>query len=172
MAFLSNKTNGGIVLLFLAVAGLAAVGLTYFRARGSSVESVAPIDSVAVLPFASTGAPAGTDDVSGRITEGVIDALSRVQGLRVLPRSAVLRYQGRQVNAQDVAKDLNVGSVLAGVVEQRDDNIIVTAQLLDASGKLLIWAGRYDRKISDLPAIEKEIAAGIAEKLFSPYGRS
>jgi adenylate cyclase len=165
MAFLSNKTNGSIVLLFLAVAGLGAVGLTYFRARGNSVETVAPIDSVAVLSFASTGENSGADDTSGRITEGVIDALSRVPGLHVLPRSAVLRYQGRQVAAQDVAKDLNVGSVLAGVVEQRGDDLIVTAQLLDASGKLLIWAGHYDRKISDLAAIEKEIAAGIAEKL-------
>ena len=167
MGFSRAKTNGGIVLLFLAVAGLAAVGLTYFRARGSSVESVARIDSVAVLPFASAGENAGTNDTSGRIMEGVIEELSRVRGLRVVPRSDVLRYQGRQVAAQDVAKDLKVGSVLAGVIEQRGDDLIVTAQLLDASGKLLIWAGRFDRKISDLAAIEKGIAAGIAEKLIA-----
>jgi TolB-like protein len=161
----SQKSNGWIVLLLLAIAGFGAVGLTYFRARGNSVEVVAAIDSLAVLPFVNVAGNAETEQVSEDITNSLINTLSQLRDLRVAPRNAVSAYKGQPIDLQRVPRELNVRALLVGTVDLRGDKLLVEAELIDASAHSAIWRARYDRKLSDLVGIRSDIVRQISAKL-------
>jgi TolB-like protein/Flp pilus assembly protein TadD len=133
------------------------------QARDVGAES--PIDSLAVLPFENLSGDPEMDYLSEGITEILINNLSQIRKLRLAPRGVMMRYKGRDVPAETVAAELNVRAVLSGRVNQRGENLIVAAELLDVAKMAQIWGGRYTRKVSDILALQEEIAAEISEKL-------
>jgi TolB-like protein/Tfp pilus assembly protein PilF len=125
------------------------------------------IRSVAVLPFENATADPEADYLIDGLTESVINALSRLPALRVLARSTVFRYRGKQVNCRTVGRKLNVGAVLLGRVSQRGDEMVIRTELVEVQNGWLIWGDQFSRKVSDLLLMESDLSGRISEKLFS-----
>jgi serine/threonine-protein kinase len=159
---------GGIrrhkLVSFLAVGMLLALlsgfGL-YWHARSSDVA----IDSIAVLPFQNRSSDADTEYLSDGLAESLIYRLSRLPNLRVSPPSSVFRYKGKDVDPIKVGSELGVNAVLSGRITQRGDNLTISAELVDVRSNKLLWGEQYERKISDLLATQREIAAEITGNL-------
>jgi serine/threonine-protein kinase len=145
---------------------LATVG----AAMGGSdaiVRAVAEDDtrSVAVLAFRNLSGSAENEYLSDGITEEILNVLARVPELRVAARSSSFAFKGRDVDIKEIARQLGVRSVLEGSVRQSGTRLRVTAQLSNATNGFQMWSERYDRELSDVFAIQEEIAASIAASL-------
>jgi serine/threonine protein kinase len=127
--------------------------------------STGAISSVAVLPFSNQSGSPETEYLSDGITESLINDLSKLPKLAVMSRSSVFRYKGRDVDPQAVAKDLKVDALVTGRVLQRGDQLVVSAELIDAATNHNLWGDRYDRKLSDLVTVQQDITGAIAAHL-------
>lgn len=134
-------------------------GYRYFKPATSE------INSIAVLPFENRSGSADTDYLSDGIAESLIFRLSQLPDLKVSPVSSVIRYKGKEIDAKRIAAELGVGAVMSGRMTQRGDNLIISIELIDAANNKILWGEQYDRKISDLLATQREIAATITQKL-------
>jgi eukaryotic-like serine/threonine-protein kinase len=150
------------------IAGLATVailvgiaGAYLYRSRSSQQE----ITSVAVLPFLNASNDPNYEYLSDGITESLINSLSQVPNLAVMSRSAVFRYKARDVDPQVVAHDLKVEGLVTGRISQHGDQVMVSAELIDARTNHNLWGAQYDRKISDVLAVQEEITRAISAKL-------
>ncbi len=123
------------------------------------------IDSIAVLPFVNLNADPNTEYLSDGITEGIIGTLSQLRQLRVMGRSSVFRYKGKDVDPQKVGQELKVGAVLTGRVTQRGDSLLVRGDLIRVSDGSELWGEQYNRKLADVLAVQEEIAKEISDKL-------
>jgi serine/threonine protein kinase/tetratricopeptide (TPR) repeat protein len=150
-----------IVVPVVGVLLIAAVGTWYWRSRASTVQ----IESIAVIPFASAGGNADTDLLSDGLTESLISSLAHVPQLKVKSRNSVFRYKGKEVDVQRLGKELTVDALLTGRVVQRGDAIQVSAELTNVQDNTEIWGEQYERKASDIIALQQQIAGDIANKL-------
>jgi serine/threonine-protein kinase len=123
------------------------------------------IDSIAILPFANASNEPDADYLSDGITESIINNLSQVPKLRVMARSTVFRYKGREADPREVGRDLNVRAVLTGRVLNRGELLIIKVELVDAFDGSQLWGEQYNRKLADIFSIEEEISKEISEKL-------
>src|ERR1700730_14381860 len=123
------------------------------------------IRSIAVLPFVNAGADPNIEYLADGVTEGIIGSLSRVPDLRVMARSTVFSYKGREINAQKVGKELNVDAVLLGRVAQRGDTLTIQTDLVGVSDGSELWGDQFNRKVSDLIAVQGDIAKEIYDNL-------
>lgn len=122
-------------------------------------------DSLAVLPFVNESDDSGMDFFSDGITESIINALSKLSGLRVVARNTMFRFKGKDVDLRDVSFQVNARAVLTGRVHHLGDRLIIGAELVDAENYTQIWGERYSRTPSDIFEIQEEIAKEISEKL-------
>ena len=120
---------------------------------------------LAVLPLANMSPDPQDVFFSDGLTEEMIAELSRVPGLRVIARTSVMRFRGTSKGISEIAKELNVGTVLEGSARRIGSRVRVTAQLIDARTEEHIWSERYDRELDDIFAIQSEIAAKVAAAL-------
>jgi len=153
------RRHKGTALLVLAILIIAVAALLYF-ARGGKA-----IDSVAVLPFVNASADPDTEYLSDGITESLINSLSQLSRIKVIARSSVFRYKGRETDPRAVGRELGVQAVLTGRVVQRGDNLSISAELMDARDNSHIWGEQYHRKLADLMAVQQELATEMSEKL-------
>ncbi len=123
------------------------------------------INSLAILPLANVSAHPKMEYLADGITESIINTLSQVSALRVMARSTVFRYKGREVDPQEVGRDLNVRAVMLGEVLQFGSNLIIKAELVDAEDGSQLWGEQYHRRPSDILSIQEEIAREIARNL-------
>lgn len=122
--------------------------------------------SVAVLPFLNLNPDPETQWFSDGITDDIITQLSRIAGLKVISRTSVMRYRERtDVSLRRIGAELGVATVLEGSVRQIDHRVRVTAQLLDAATDRHLWAETYDRELTDIFAIQSDVALHIAAAL-------
>jgi eukaryotic-like serine/threonine-protein kinase len=122
------------------------------------------VDSIAVMPFGNAGG-ADAEYLSDGITESLINYLARIDGLRVVPRSAVSRHKGTDLNAQALGRELRARLLLTGKVMQRGDRLVVQVDLVDASDERQIWGERFNRSSADIFEVEDAIARQIVEQL-------
>lgn len=148
-----------VALLVLGAIAVALIGWFYFYSTRR------PIDSVAVLPFVNDSNDPNADYLSDGITESIIRSLSQLPKLRVMSRSAVFRYKGQNIDAQEVGRRLRVGAVLAGRLVKQGDLLIIKTELIDVSDGSQIWGAEYNNKLSDIFTVQDEIAKTISEKL-------
>jgi serine/threonine-protein kinase len=132
------------------------------EASSVSVETGA---SVAILPFANTGGDAGDEYFADGLAEEIINALTRVGGLRVIARTSAFAFKGKNEDIRGIAKTLGVDHVLEGSVRRAGNRLRIMAQLIAASNGAHVWSHRYDREMVDVFAIQDEIAAAITEEL-------
>jgi len=149
---------GGVTLAIAAAVIMAAT--IYFRTSRAQ-----PIDSVAILPFVNVGANPEMEYLSDGITESLTNSLSHLPGLKVMSRDTVLRYNEKVTDAQQVGSLLGVSAVLTGKVIQRGDDLIVSAELVDVRDNSHLWGGLYDAKVSDLQAVQMELAHDVSQRL-------
>jgi len=121
--------------------------------------------SIAVLPFLNMSKNPDTEFLSDGITEELINALTRVEGLQVVSRTTVFGFKGRSGDVRAIGRELNVGSVLEGSVQLADDKLRVTTQLVEVAKGFHLWSERYDRQLKDIFAIEDEIAENVVQAL-------
>ncbi|MGW8281668.1 MAG: tetratricopeptide repeat protein [Gemmatimonadota bacterium] len=143
------------------------------NANGPVVDPDAPVESIAVLPFADLS-PAGEQEYFGDgLAEELLDALANVDGLVVAARTSSFRFKGDDVDIPEVAEKLGVQTVLEGSVRSGGDRVRITAQLVNAAG-FHLWSDSYDRTIAqmqDLITVQEEIAQAIVAALsLAPAG--
>jgi TolB-like protein/pimeloyl-ACP methyl ester carboxylesterase/Tfp pilus assembly protein PilF/predicted Ser/Thr protein kinase len=123
------------------------------------------IQSLAVLPLVNASEDPGAEYLSDGITESIINNLAQLAKLRVMARSTVFRYKGRAVDPQQVGQELGVGAVLSGRVQQLGDTLVIGTELVNAEDGAQLWGGQFRRELSDIFAVQEEIAREISEKL-------
>ena len=123
------------------------------------------IDSLAVLPFANASGDSDIEYLSDGITETLINRLSQISTLRVVPRSTVFRHKGRDIEPTDLGRQLKVRMLLTGKVSQRGDTLSVQAELVDVQQEAQLWGERFVRRASDIFVVEDEIAQRITEQM-------
>jgi serine/threonine protein kinase/tetratricopeptide (TPR) repeat protein len=154
-----HKIAAAIVVILLVLGG---VGFgVYWHARNTEVA----IESIAVLPFVNTSGDANTDYLSDGITESLINSFSQLPGLRVIPRGTVFRYKGKETDPVAIGKELGVRALLTGRVTQRGDNLSISVELVDLRDNKQLWGEQYERKASDLLAMQHDIAQEITGNL-------
>jgi TolB-like protein/Flp pilus assembly protein TadD len=156
-----HKLAAAMVVLVLVA---AAVGLfLYLHARNAAVA----IESIAVMPFVIESGNADVEYLSDGMTETLINSLSQIPHLSVKARSSVFRYKGKETDAKTIGKELNVQAILNGRVVQRGDQLTLNLELIDAQTENILWGNRYERKSSELVALQSEIARDVSNKLES-----
>ncbi len=148
-----------VTILVVVLAAVAAVVLSRLWSRSEA------LDSIAVLPFVNVTRDPSVDYLADGITENLINNLSRLSGLRVVPRGVVFRYKGREPDLQAAAADLDVRAVLTGRIIQRGDTLNVQAELIDVRRLSQLWGEQYNRKLADLLGIQQEITREISARL-------
>jgi adenylate cyclase len=148
---------------------IAKRGYRLIAPVGAPAEASAPAagavcDSIAVLPFTNMSADPENEHFADGVTEEIIDALAQIQELQVVSRTSAFSFKGKHVDLRVVGKQLNVRTVLEGSVRKADNRLRITAQLVNAQDGYHVWSERYDREISDILAIQEEIARAIVER--------
>ncbi len=129
------------------------------------------LDSLAILPFSYESsdpqlmANPDREYLSDGLTESIINNLSQLDNLKVIARSSVFSYKGKNLDAQTIGHQLNVRAVLVGHVEQVGDELTIKVELMDVQGNRSIWGTTYQRKTADIQSVQKEIASNVSEKL-------
>jgi TolB-like protein len=146
----------------LFISALVVAATVYYNQRTSNP---GPIDSVAVLPLATNSTDQNTQFLSDGITDSLIESLSQIPHLKVMSRSSVFHYKGREIDPQAVGRELKVKAVLTGRLVQHDDNLFLSTELVNASDDSHIWGEEFNRKASDILPLQQELAQIIAQKL-------
>lgn len=156
------KRHRRVTALALVSLGIVVAAATYlYPLRSSGVT----INSMAVLPFVNDGADPDTEYLSDGITESLTNSLSQLPNLRMIARTSTQRYKGLGVDPQTVARELGVQAVLTGRVVRRGDSLSISAELVDGRNNSHIWGEQYNRRVSDVLAMQQEIVREIAERL-------
>jgi serine/threonine protein kinase/Flp pilus assembly protein TadD len=121
--------------------------------------------SIAVLPFRNLSRDVDNEYFSDGLTEEVINLLSNMGDLRVAARSSSFRFRGKELDIREVGRQLAVSSILEGSVQRSGNRIRITGQLVDVADGFQLWSGKYDRELSDVFALQDEIAQAVVASL-------
>ena len=152
--------------VFALGAGLIVVGiisLVYFT--GWSKSDASAIQSIAVLPFVDETAGPDAEYINDKIAESLINSLSKLPQLRVVPRSVVAGYKGKEIDPRKIGKELNVRAVVTGRMRRHGDIISIQADLIDLENVAQLWGQHYDHKVSDVLLVQEDISRDIFENL-------
>ena len=123
------------------------------------------IDSLAVLPLANATGLEETEYFSDGVTETLIGSLAQLPRMRVMARSTVFRYKGKEIDAQTAGRELNVRAVIAGRLLKRGDQVTLGLEMVDVQDGAQLWSAYYNRNLADIFAVQEQIATEISEKL-------
>jgi serine/threonine-protein kinase len=149
-------------LLILIVAAAAVFGIrSYFHAQNTEVA----IESIAVIPFENQNKDPEAEWISDGLTESIINNLTQLPNLKVIARSSVFRYKGKQTDPIAVGKELGVRAVLTGRLMQRGETMLISVELIDIRDGKQLWGDQYERKLADMLSVQREIAREITNNL-------
>jgi TolB-like protein/Flp pilus assembly protein TadD len=151
----ANVLTAGLTAMILILMGM---GIYLFTVPSQ-------IDSLAVLPFVNASADPNMEYLSDGIAETLMNQLSQLPNLKVISRASVVRYTGKESDPQAAGKSLNVQAVLMGKVVQTDDNLTISAELVDVRNNRHLWGDKYTRKLADILVLQDEIARQISNQL-------
>jgi serine/threonine protein kinase len=151
------------------IAGLAAVVLIAVTAAAFFLRTSGPkkISSMAVLPFVNATSDTNNDFLSDGLTEDLIGTLSQVPNLKVMARSTVFRFKGKEDDPAQVGQTLKVDAVLTGRITRRGDDVMIATDLVNAGDGTEVWGAQYTRKLADVSTLQGEITNDVAAKLRS-----
>ena len=121
--------------------------------------------SIAVLPFARMSADPDNEYFGDGLAEEVLNALTRVSGLKVIARTSAFAFKGKHVDIRTIAEALGVSTVLEGSVRRAGSRIRVTAQLITAADGSHLWSERYDRQMTEIVDVQDDIAQALTRAL-------
>ena len=154
-----HKLAAVIVLAALVLAGIGLAA--YLHARNTEVA----IESIAVLPFVNQNRDPDTEYLSDGLTESIINSLTQLPNLRVIPSTSAFRYKGKETDPLAAGKELGVRAILIGRMMQRGDSLTISAALVDVRDNKQLWGEQYNRKLADALAVQQEISREISERL-------
>jgi TolB-like protein len=156
-----NVILGGIAVV--ALAGIAVGG--WLLLGGEIGRSPETIRSIAVLPLENLTGDPGQEYFADGMTEAVISEFARLGALNVISRTSVMRYKQTDKSLPEIAQELNVQGVVEGSVFRAGDQVRITVQLIDARNDLHLWAQTYERDLSDVLALQSDVARAVAEQI-------
>src|SRR5437899_790106 len=150
----------------VVIAGVISASLFFLGRYTSSKQSAElPAKSIAVLPFENLSGNTENAYFTDGIQEEILMRLAKITDLKVVSRTSTVRYKSSPGNLREIATQLGVANVLEGSVQRTADRVHVNVQLIKAASDAHLWAEAYDRKLTDIFAVESEIAKTIAETL-------
>jgi adenylate cyclase len=169
-----------VLAAFALLLALGALGAWLYRDRrapdsGETTEQAAKttpanIPAIAVLPFTNLSGDPKQDYFSDGLTEDILTELSRAHDLRVIARNTTFQYKDKPVDVGRIGRELSAQYLLEGSIQRSDNDLRVTAQLIDTEAGTHIWADRYDRELSDVFLVRDEIVNQIVGKIAGSYG--
>jgi TolB-like protein/Flp pilus assembly protein TadD len=157
--------------IFVVIVGAAfSIGLFFIgRCTGRNTASAArtelPAKSIAVLPFDNLSRDPENAYFAEGVQDEILTRLAKVADLKVISRTSTQRFKSAPANLPDIAKQLGVANILEGSVQKSADQVRVSVQLINALTDAHLWAEIYDRKLTDIFAVESDIAKTIADTL-------
>lgn len=148
----------GAVAVLLVV---AAIGAYLWRGKAATQK----ISSIAVLPFVNATNDPNNEYLSDGLTESLISSLSQLPNTKVMARSTVFRFKGKEDDPQKIGQTLQVGAVLMGSVSQYGDQVGVQADLVNTADGTEIWGSHYERKLADITELQGDITRDISSRL-------
>ncbi|MGY8794857.1 MAG: tetratricopeptide repeat protein, partial [Woeseiales bacterium] len=124
-----------------------------------------PVHSIAVLPFVNMSDDPGNEYFSDGLSEELLNLLAKIPEIKVISRSSAFSFKGKDFSIPTVAAELNVAHVLEGSVRKTGNRVRISAQLIEAHSDTHLWSETYDRTLSDIFAIQDEIAAKVVDQL-------
>jgi serine/threonine-protein kinase len=157
----------GYVASAIAVAGIAFALYSWIASRGrdSTPAGFPDRTAVAVLPLDNLSNDPDQEFFADGMTEALITQLAQIGALKVISRTSVMQYKDTTRPLKEIARDLNVGSIVEGSVLLAGDRVRITTQLIDASTDEHLWAASFDRDLSDVLAIHSDVARAVADKV-------
>jgi TolB-like protein/DNA-binding winged helix-turn-helix (wHTH) protein/Tfp pilus assembly protein PilF len=162
----------------VAAAVLVLGGVAWLLARGgprATAPPRAPIRSLAVLPLANLSSDQEQEYFADGMTDALIAVLARLDEVKVISRTSVMRYKDTQASLPEIARALQVEGVIEGTVLRSGDRVRITVQLIRAEGDEHLWSGSYERKLEDVLGLQSEVALAVAREIraeFDPGDRS
>ena len=126
--------------------------------------------SIAVLPFENMSSDPENEYFSDGMTEEIINALSRIEGLKVTARTSSFVFKHHKQDVRKIGKDLGVSLVLEGSVRKSGERLRITAQLIRTDDGFHIWSENFDRKMTDIFELQDEVSLLIADKIREHFG--
>ena len=157
-------TRSPAALALVVLVAALALALLFYRHRNLATVSP-PEKSIAVLPFLDLSETKDQEYFCDGMSEEILEALAKVEGLRVVARTSSFSFKGKSVNAREVGEKLNVANVLEGSLRREGDRVRVTAELINARSGFHLWTETYDRKLEDVFALQDEITRAIVDAL-------
>ena len=148
----------GVAVLLAAA---AALGFYFWHGKPDSSQ----VSSIAVLPFVNATNDTNNEYLSDGLTESLIGTLSQFPNLKVMARSTVFRYKGKEDDPQKIGQALQVTAVLVGRITQHNDQLGVQADLVNTADGTEIWGSHYDRKLADITQVQSDITHDISSQL-------
>jgi TolB-like protein/Tfp pilus assembly protein PilF len=148
-----------IIISVLSLIAILAVLFSLFTGRQQAIASLA------VLPFENVGASSEQEYLSDGVTESVINNLTKISSLRVVPRSTVFRFKGKEMDIQEIGSKLNVGAVLSGRITHRGQVLEVQVDLIDIKRESQLWGNHYQSSVTDLLSLQQQISNDVSSKL-------
>jgi len=126
--------------------------------------------SIVVLPFLNLSHDQDNEFLADGMTEEIINALTKVEGLKVIARTSSFAYKGKHIDVRKIGEELGVSSILEGSIRKSSKRLRITAQLISAEDGTHYWSENYDRELIDIFDLQDEISLKIAEKIRENYG--
>ncbi|MEI9933187.1 MAG: hypothetical protein WDM89_22315 [Rhizomicrobium sp.] len=159
-----------VLIALLAAVALLSVGEPFFLVRSPAVKiesaSAGPLAaSIAVLPFVNMSGDPNREIFSDGISEELLNDLSNIAALRVAARTSSFAFKGKNEDVRQIARLLNVRSLLIGSIREDGQHIRISAQLINAADGFQLWSSTYDRELTGILTLEDEIARAITAAL-------
>jgi serine/threonine-protein kinase len=153
---------GKAVIGIFAVLLVSAIGLGYWFYSKSNAKQ---IESIAVMPFVNESGDANNEFLSDGLSDALINKLSQLPQLKVIARSSSFKYKGKEINVGEIANTLGVQAIIVGRITKRGDDVQVSVEMIDAAENTQIWGEQYNRRVSDVFAVQEDIVRTVSEKL-------
>jgi len=153
--------RSAVITLVLVLLIAAGAGLYLLRGRPDAGN----VSSIAVLPFVNATSDSSNEYLSDGLTESLISTLSQLPHLKVMARSTVFKFKGKEDDPRQIGQQLQVTAVLTGRITQRGDELNVAADLVSTADGSEIWGSQYARKITDVTLVQSDIARDISNRL-------
>jgi TolB-like protein/Tfp pilus assembly protein PilF len=157
-----QKRRRALIAALILLAAAVGVGYYFFSQRPASKT---PDKSIAILPFESLSEDKANAYFAEGMQDEILARLSKIADLKVISRTSTQKYKSAPDNLREIAKQLGVANVLEGSVQKTADQVRVNVQLINALNDAHLWGDVYDRKLTDIFAVESDIARTIADTL-------
>jgi TolB-like protein len=161
MAWRVTRVGLAVAIVFLLIVGGWALW------QGVRERAAMPLDKsrIAVLPFSDLSADGDSTYFADGMTEELIAQLSQIHGLTVIARTSVMKYKGSLKDVPTIGRELGVGTILEGSVRRVDNQVRISAQLIEVASQSYLWSQEYDRELRGVFGIQSDIATRVVQRL-------